>query len=76
MQLDPVAKILLVLGGLLILAGVGWQFGIFQALKLGQLPGDIRIEKENFSFYFPVTTCILLSGVLMLLSWLFGKPGS
>jgi hypothetical protein len=73
MQIDPTAKIFLILGGVLILAGVAWQFGWIQALKLGQLPGDIRIEKENFKFYFPLTTCILVSAVLMLLRWLFGK---
>jgi hypothetical protein len=73
MQIDPTAKIFLVIGGVLILAGVAWQFGWIQALKLGQLPGDIRIEKENFKFYFPLTTCILVSAVLMLLRWLFGK---
>jgi hypothetical protein len=73
MQLDPVAKILVVLGALLIIAGVAWQFGIIQALKIGQLPGDIRIEKENFSFYFPVTTFILISGIFVIIRWLFGK---
>ena len=40
---------------------------------VGKLPGDILIKKENFSFYFPLTTCILLSIVLSLFMYLFGK---
>lgn len=73
MQIDPVAKIFLVLGAVLILAGIGWQLGWIQALKIGQLPGDIRIEKENFKFYFPLTTCLLVSGLLILVRWIFEK---
>ena len=42
-------------------------------IKLGRLPGDIRIEGKNGSFYFPVATCLLLSVVLSALMWLFGK---
>ena len=54
-------------------------FGILVTLgdklpvKLGRLPGDIRIEGKNGSFYFPVVTCLLLSAVASLLMWLFGK---
>ena len=38
---------------------------------LGRLPGDILIEKKEFTFYFPLTTCLLLSGVVSLIAWLF-----
>ncbi|HHD84230.1 MAG TPA: DUF2905 domain-containing protein, partial [Campylobacteraceae bacterium] len=41
--------------------------------NLGRLPGDIAIQKENFSFYFPITTSILLSIVLSMLFYLFDK---
>jgi len=51
--------ILLIAGGLLYLAG-RWQ------LPLGRLPGDIRIERENFTCFFPVATMILLSVVLTI----------
>jgi len=51
--------ILLIAGGLLYLAG-RWQ------LPLGRLPGDIRIERENFTCLFPVATMILLSVVLTI----------
>lgn len=37
---------------------------------LGKLPGDIRIEKENFRFYFPITTSILVSVLISLILWL------
>ena len=40
-------------------------------IRLGRLPGDIRIEGKNGGFYFPVVTCILISVVVSLLSWLF-----
>ena len=41
--------------------------------KLGRLPGDIAIEGTNGGFYFPMMTCLLISIVVTLLSWLFGK---
>jgi hypothetical protein len=40
---------------------------------LGKLPGDIRIERENFSFFFPLGTCLLLSLLVSLLFWLFRR---
>jgi hypothetical protein len=40
---------------------------------LGRLPGDIAIQRQNFSFYFPVATCLAISVVLTLLFWLFRK---
>ena len=60
---------LLVLG--LVLAGVGLVWILAPSLPwLGRLPGDIRIERENFRFYFPLVTCLLLSLVLSLILWL------
>ena len=53
------------IGALLMLSGkIPW---------LGRLPGDISIKNENFSFYFPLTTCIIISAVISLLLWLFRK---
>ena len=53
------------IGGLLLLSGkVPW---------IGRLPGDILIQKKNFTFYFPLATSILLSLILTLLFWLLGK---
>ncbi|MDP5274090.1 DUF2905 domain-containing protein [Chengkuizengella axinellae] len=64
--MNPVAKMLIAAGAILILIGIVWQFG-GRFLQLGKLPGDIAIEKENFKFYFPITTCIVLSVVLSLI---------
>jgi hypothetical protein len=60
--------ILLILG--LILAGVGLIWVLAPSIPwLGRLPGDIRIERENFRFYFPLVTCLLLTLALSLLVW-------
>jgi len=57
--------VIAVIGGLLLLAGkIPW---------LGRLPGDILIAKKNFTFYFPLATSIVLSLIITLLFWLFGR---
>ena len=59
---------LLVLG--VVIAGVGLAWLLAPSIPwLGRLPGDIRIERENFRFYFPLVTCLLLSLVLSLVVW-------
>lgn len=73
MMMDPIAKVLMLTGAALFLAGVAWQFGWLQSLRLFHLPGDIAIERENFRFYFPITTGILISLLLALLSWLLKR---
>jgi hypothetical protein len=73
MNLDPIAKALIIAGGVLILAGVAWQMGWLQSLRIGRLPGDIAIKRDGFQAYFPITTCLLASGLLMLISWLFHR---
>ncbi len=65
------AKWLIVLGALLILIGLAWPW--LSRLGLGHLPGDIYIERKGFTFYFPLTSSILVSLVLSLLIWLFRK---
>jgi hypothetical protein len=66
---------LVLLGGLLIVLGIAWPW--IDKLGLGRLPGDIRIEREGFAFYFPITTSLLISIVvsllLTLLGWLFRR---
>ncbi len=60
--------ILVVLG--LVLVGVGLVWVLAPSIPwLGRLPGDIRIERENFRFYFPLVTCLLLSLLLSLVVW-------
>jgi hypothetical protein len=68
----PFGKILLVAG--LVLAGIGLILVLSDKIGwIGKLPGDIIIKRENFTFYFPLATCILISVVLTLLFWLFRK---
>lgn len=64
-------RFLIILGIILVAAGLLWP--LFQKLGLGRLPGDIVIEKENFRFYFPLTTSIIISAILTILIWLFTR---
>jgi len=69
-NIHEVAKVIIVLGAGLIVLG----FMLPYLAKLdffGKLPGDIRIKGENFSFYFPIATCIVLSVLLTLLGKFF-----
>ncbi|ATY85425.1 DUF2905 domain-containing protein [Kyrpidia spormannii] len=72
--MHPVAKTLIAIGAVLVVAGLLWQF-VGRWLPLGRLPGDIVIRKEGFSFYFPIVTSLLLSVVLTLLAWLWNWLG-
>ncbi|MBK1650781.1 hypothetical protein CKO08_00790 [Halorhodospira halochloris] len=64
-------RLLIIAGLILVVIGLAWP--LIGKLGLGRLPGDIAIEREGFSFYFPITTMLLLSGVLTLLFWIFRK---
>ena len=64
-----IRRILIVAGIVLLVAGLLWPF--LTRLGLGRLPGDIVVERENFRFYFPLVTSILVSIVLTALFWLF-----
>lgn len=64
----------IIAGGILvIIAGIVVYFFHDRLHWIGHLPGDVRIEKENFRFYFPLTTMILFSIILSLLLWLLRK---
>ena len=66
-------KTLVVVGlGLVVLGLLVWLGGKMN-LPLGRLPGDIRVERSNFKFYFPLTTCLLLSVVLTVIMWLLRR---
>jgi hypothetical protein len=68
--MPELGKMLVVVGALVLLLGVALWSG-FGAGWLGRLPGDIRIQRGNFGFYFPIVTCLILSMVLSLLFFLF-----
>jgi hypothetical protein len=67
-----IGKLLVVLGGVFALIGFALWSG-FGASWLGRLPGDIRIERGNSAFYFPIVTCIIISIVLSLIFSLFRR---
>jgi hypothetical protein len=71
-MIPPVGKLLIILGLALVACGLLLTFAGKIPL-LGKLPGDIRIEREHGSFYFPLGTCLLLSLLLSLLLWLFRR---
>jgi hypothetical protein len=64
-------RVLIILGIVLVVVGLTWPW--LQKLGLFRLPGDIVIERENFRFYFPITSMIILSLVFSLLLWLFRR---
>jgi len=69
---DSFAKLLIVFGVILAAVG-GLMLFIGNVPYIGRLPGDIYVQRKNFSFYFPLTTSILLSIVLTLLFSLFSR---
>jgi cytochrome b subunit of formate dehydrogenase len=71
--MQQTGKILIVAGIILVIAGLVIYFAGNKLNWLGHLPGDIRIEKENVRFYFPITTMILVSAVLSLILYLIRK---
>ncbi len=70
--LGALGKMLILLGALIIVIGLLLLIGE-KIPWIGRLPVDIIIRKEKFSFYFPITTCILISIILTLLFTLFRK---
>lgn len=72
--MQQVGKIIIIAGLLIVMIGVVLYFGGGKWFSwLGRLPGDIRIERENFRFYLPITTMIIISVILTLLIRLFQR---
>jgi hypothetical protein len=69
---NDLGKALIAAGLLLVVVGVLFTLGS-KLNFLGRLPGDIRIERENFTFLFPLGTCLLISLLLSLFFWLFRR---
>jgi len=66
-----IGKVLVILGGVLVVVGLLFMVGSkFSWLGLGHLPGNIRYKGKNTSFYFPLTTCVILSAAVTLILWL------
>ena len=72
--MDPLresGKLLIAIGLLLVVVGAVLYAGSRLPFRLGRLPGDILYHGKSSTFYFPIVTCLVLSLVLTLLSWLF-----
>jgi hypothetical protein len=66
-----ISRFLIVLG--LVICGVGLLWPIISKLGLGRLPGDVVIERDGFSFYFPFTTGLIISAFISVLLWLLSR---
>lgn len=71
--MTDLGKLLLVLGAMIIVVGAMLLLAGKFHLPLGRLPGDFVYRGKNSVFYFPLSTCIIISVVLSLLFWLFGR---
>jgi Protein of unknown function (DUF2905) len=65
------ARFLTVLGLAILVAGLLWPY--LSRIGLGRLPGDIVIERENVTFYFPLMTCLLVSVLFSLVFWVVNR---
>ena len=73
-MLPQIGKVFIVTGAIFLILGLILTFAShFSFLRLGRLPGDIIIKRDNFSFYFPLTTSIVLSLLLTLIFALFSR---
>ncbi len=71
-MMPSMGKMLIILGVVLIVIGLAFTWGP-KIPWLGKLPGDISIKKDNFSFYFPITTSIIISIILTILFSIFRR---
>jgi len=71
-EINSLGRILIFIGFLVIIFGLVLTFA-GRISWLGKLPGDIYVQKKNFTFYFPLATSILVSVVLSLILWLLNR---
>ena len=71
-MMPSMGKTLIILGVILIVIGLAFTYGP-KIPWLGKLPGDISIKKDNFCFYFPITTSIIISIILTIRFTIFRK---
>jgi formate hydrogenlyase subunit 3/multisubunit Na+/H+ antiporter MnhD subunit len=71
--MNNLGKPLIIVGLFLVVAGILICFAPKLPTWLGRLPGDITFRRGNFSFYFPLATCLLFSAVLSFIIWLIRK---
>ena len=66
-------RMLMVIGLVVLVLGVFVSLGEKLPIRFGRLPGDVVVRGKNSVFYFPLATCLLLSVILSLVLWLFGR---
>ena len=71
--MNGLGRPLIIIGLLLVVAGLLISFAPKLPTWLGRLPGDINIKRDNFSFHFPLMTCLLISALLSFIMWLFRR---
>lgn len=67
--MNELGKLLVIVGVVMVVVGALLWSGVGRGW-FGQLPGDIHVERDNFSFHFPLVTCLVISAVLTLVAWL------
>ena len=67
----PVSKWLIIVGLILVAAGLLWP--VMSKLGLGRLPGDIVVRRDGFSLYFPLMTSLVISVVVSIVIWIFRR---
>jgi hypothetical protein len=72
-MIQQTGKYILIIGAILVVIGLILYFMGNKFSWFGHLPGDIRIKRENFVFYAPIASMLILSAVLSFLLWLFSK---
>lgn len=65
------SRILIMVGAILMLLGILWP--LLKKFGIGNLPGDIIIKRSEFTFYFPITTCIIVSLIITIILFLFNR---
>jgi hypothetical protein len=71
--MNGLGRPLIITGLLLVAAGLLISFSPKLPTWLGRLPGDIHIKRDNFSFHFPLMTCLLISAIFSFVMWFFRK---
>jgi uncharacterized protein YybS (DUF2232 family) len=70
--MNEIGKFLLVAGVVIAIIGALMMLGLGKGW-FGRLPGDIHVTRQNFSFHFPLVTCLIISVVLTFLMWIFRR---
>lgn len=71
--MNGLGRPLIIMGLILVVAGLVITFAPKLSIWLGRLPGDINIKRDNFSFHFPLATCLIISALVSFVMWLFRR---